>query len=122
MGEIGGHDCLRGTYDDARRFEIGLDAMRAEVALGGGAGSWIDVKRVVGTGLHAGFASDAAAVVEINDAVVALEQRAGWANLDARRLLAMVAAQHAEKAAGVREGALLGVTYTRAEDAPRAPM
>src|SRR5260370_34795363 len=80
--EVAGHDCLRGTYDDARRFEIGLDAMRAEVALGGGAGSWIDVKRVVGTGLHAGFASEAAAAVEIHHSVVGLEQRARWANLE----------------------------------------
>src|SRR5258708_22571468 len=119
MGEIGGHDCLRGTYDDARRFEIGLDAMRAEVALGGGAGSWIDVKRVVGTGLHAGFASDAAAVVEINDAVVALEQRAGWANLDARRLLAMVAAHHAEMSAGGGKGALLDVLDPTSVDTDR---
>ena len=117
--EVAGHDRLRGTNDDAGRFEIGLDAMRAEVAFGGRAGFGVNVKRVVGAGLHAGLASDTAAVVEINDAVVALEQRAGRANLDARRLLAMVASHHAEMAAGVGEGTLLDVLDPGAKDADR---
>ena len=79
----------------------------------------IDVKRVVRAGLHAGFASDAAAVIEINDAIVALEERAGRTNLDAWRLLAMVAAHHAEMAAGVGKGAFLDVLDPGAEDANR---
>src|SRR5580704_12119724 len=117
--KVAGLDCLRGTYDHAGRLEIDLDAMRAEVALGGSAGSGIDIERVVRTGLHARFTSDAAAAVEIDNAIVALEQRAGGANLDARRLVAMIAAHHAEVAAAVGEGALFYVLDPGAEDSDR---
>src|ERR1700737_5224415 len=98
---------------------MGLDAMRAEVALGGSAGVGIDVQSVIGAGVHAGFASNAAAVVEINHAVIALEQCAGRTNLDARRLVAMIAAHHAEVAADVGKGAFLFVLDPGAEDADR---
>ena len=56
---------------------------------------------------------------EINDAVVAFEQRTGWTNLDAWRLLAMIAAHHAEMAAGVGKRAFLDVLDPGAEDAHR---
>src|SRR5262249_1749323 len=94
--EVARHDRLRRTYDHAGRFEAKLDTMRAEIAFGRGAGRRIDIQRVVRTRLHARFASDTSAVVEIDDPVVAAEERAGRTNLDARRAFAMIAAHHTE--------------------------
>jgi hypothetical protein len=70
--------------------------MRAEVALGRCVAVGIDVQRVIGTGLRTGFASNAAAVVEIDDAVIAAEERACRADFDTRRGVAVIAAHYAE--------------------------
>ena len=59
--------------------------------------------------LHARFAADAAAAVEINDAVVPLEQRGNGTYGDAGRVLAVIATKHGEGSPGVRIVALLDV-------------
>ena len=107
--EVAGDDRLRRADDHAGGFDAVLDAMRAEIALRRGHGVRIDVERVVGAGLHAALAADAAAVVEIDDAVRAIVQGDGGADLDAGSILAMIAAQNAEVAARVGELALLDV-------------
>ena len=101
--QISGDDRLRRTDDDAGRLQTHLDPMGAVIAFRGRVGVRIDVERVVGTGLHAGFAADAAAVIEIDDAVGAAKQRAGRADFNAGGIVAMVAPQDAKVAPGMRE-------------------
>jgi hypothetical protein len=48
--------------------------------------------------LHAGLAADAALVVEIDNAIAAAKQRYGGANFYARRVVAVITAQHGEMA------------------------
>jgi hypothetical protein len=59
--------------------------------------------------LHAGFAADAALVIEVDDTVVAPEQGDSRADFDARRIVAVVAAQHRKMAPGIRVHALFDV-------------
>ena len=58
----------------------------------------LNVKRIVGARLHAGLAADAALVVEVDDTVGATKKRNRRADLDARRVVAVIAAQHGEVA------------------------
>jgi len=60
--------------------------MRTVVALGGRMAVGIDVKRIVGTCLGAGLAADAAAPVEIHDAVRTLLQRLDRTDIHTGRL------------------------------------
>jgi hypothetical protein len=83
--------------------------MRAEMALGGGAVVRIHVNRIVRTGLHAGFAANAALGIEIDNPVFALVHRRHGTDGDAGRLLAMVAACDLKYAARVGENAFLNV-------------
>src|SRR5678815_3469741 len=71
----------------------------------------IYVERVVGAALHAGLAADAALAVEVHDSVPAPEEGRGRTDLDAGRILAMVAAGDLEGAARVGEHALLDVFH-----------
>ena len=107
--EISGDDRVLGTDDDAGRLEPDFGAMRAEVALGGGAVVGIDVNGVVRARLHASFATDAALGVEIDDAVFALVHRGHRADRHAGRILAMIAARDLKDAASVGECSLLDV-------------
>src|SRR5262245_48607627 len=93
--------------------------MRAEVALLSRVRVRIDVQRVVRTRLHAGFAADAAIAVEVHDAVIAAEQRGHWADGDARRVVAVIAAEHREEASRVWILALLDVLDPGSKGAER---
>jgi hypothetical protein len=75
--------------------------MRAEIALRSRVAVGIDIERVIGTRLQAALASDTAAVVEIDNAVIAPEERTSRADLDAGRGVTVIAAHHAEMPAGV---------------------
>jgi hypothetical protein len=66
--------------------------------------------------LHAGFATNAAPVIEINDAVAAPIQSAGGTNFRARRVIAVVAPHHPEVARCMRELALFDMLYPGAEN------
>jgi len=66
--------------------------VRAKVALHRGVLVRVDVERVVRARLHAGLAADAAARVEVDDAVGSPEERFRRADLDARGVLAVIAA------------------------------
>ena len=75
--------------------------MRAEVALLGGVRVWINVERVVRASLHARLAPDATISVEVDDSVVASEQRGHRADRDARRVFAMIATQNRKESARI---------------------
>ena len=83
--------------------------MRTEVALGSRVAIRVYIQGVIGTRLHTRFASYAAAVVEIDDPVIAPEQGTGGADLDAGRRVAVIAAHHAKMTAGLGKFALLYV-------------
>ena len=72
-----------------------LDAVRTIIALRRSSLVRVDVKRVIGTSLHAGSATDAAIVIEVDDAVIAREQRGRWTDRRTWRILTMIAAMDA---------------------------
>src|SRR5262245_6103456 len=71
--QITGQNRLGRTDHLAGRLVAHVDSRSIEIALGRRVAVRIDVKRVVGAGLHARLAADAALVVEIDDAVGAAE-------------------------------------------------
>ena len=77
---------LGGAYDDARRKQALVDAVRAEMAFRGRLVVWIHIDGVVGTGLHARLAPDAPVVVDVYDPVRALLHGRRRADVDAGRL------------------------------------
>jgi hypothetical protein len=79
-----------------------FNARRAEIALRRRVAVWVNIKRVVRAGLHTGFAAYAAAVVEIDDTIIAFEKSRGRTDGYTRRILTMIATQHREKSLGVR--------------------
>jgi hypothetical protein len=81
--------------------------MSAEVALSRGVVVGIDVESIVGTSLHARFATNAAPVVKIHDSIGAPVQRSSRTNFRARRLVAVIAPHHPEMPRRMREFALL---------------
>ena len=117
--QVAGDDRVDRAHDDARRLESHVRAVRAEVALGRGAGVRVDVDRVVRTGLHARLAADADIRVELDDPVVALIHRLRRADRNAGRVRAVVAARHLEVAARVGKLPLLDVLDPGAVDADR---
>ena len=112
------HDAKLRNYD-AGRFQSHLRAVGAIVALGGGMAVGIDVKRVVGTRLHTGLTANAAAGVEVDNAILALKKSFSWTNSDAGSVVAVVTTIDQEIAARVRKLALLNILDPRAIDANR---
>src|SRR5581483_1529200 len=107
--EVAGDDRLRRTDDDARREQAAVGTVRAVVALGSRMAARVNVERVVGTSLHARLAADAAVGVEIDDAIRPLVERHRWADLDTRRILAMLAPLDRKVPPRIGKGALLDV-------------
>src|SRR5262249_24691215 len=79
----------------------------------------VQVDRVVGARLHAGAAADADVAVDVDDAVAALVESRDRADRHARRVRAVVAAQHREMAAHFGEAPLLDVLDPGPEAADR---
>jgi len=61
--------------------------------------------------LHAGLAADASFVIEIDNSISPSKQRHRGTNFDARCVVAMIAAQHGEVAAGIGIAALFNVFH-----------
>ncbi len=99
------NDRVFGADYHAGGFEADVDAMRAVVALGRRVGVGIDIQGIVRTGLHAGFAADAAVLVEVHDAVGAGVERFHGTDFDAGSIGAVVATQHREQPPGIGESA-----------------
>jgi hypothetical protein len=71
----------------------------------------VDIKSVVRARLHAGLATDAALVVEVDDAIVPAKKRHRRTDLDARSIVAVVAAKHGKVAPGLWINALLDILH-----------
>ena len=117
--EVAGGDRFHRADDDAGRFVARIYAMGAEVALGRRVGFGIDVKGIVGAGLHARFAADTAVAVKIDNAVIPDVKRGGGADVHARSGLAMIAAVHRKDPPVVGEGALLHIFHMGSVDPQR---
>src|SRR5205085_8017309 len=107
--EVAAHDRLLRADYNAARLQAHFQSMRAEIALGGRISDGIDVQRVVRAGLHAGLAADAAIRVEIHHAVVATIKSRDGTDRNARRIITVITAHHAEQSAVVRELAFFDV-------------
>jgi hypothetical protein len=90
--------------------------MRAEIAFSRGVVVGIDIKRIVGTSLHAGLATDAAPVVEIHDSIGAPIESTRGTDYRAGGVIAVVAPHYAEVTRSVRKLALLDVLDPGAEN------
>jgi hypothetical protein len=110
-------DCLHRTNDYTGRLELCLYSMRAEVTLLSGVCVGIDIKRVVGTGLHARLTTDAAVAVKIDDAVVSPEQRSNRTYRNAGSIVAVIAPQDGKEPVSVGILALLNVLDPGSESA-----
>jgi hypothetical protein len=93
--------------------------MRAKIALGCRVVVGIDIQGIVGASLHAAFAADASAVVEIDDAISSAVECASRTNFRARSVIAVIAAHHAEVARCMRELAFLDVFDPGSKNANR---
>ena len=99
-----------GRADDlAGRFESYFHTVSAKVAFRCGVGIGIDVKGIVGAGLHARLAANAEVVVKVNDAIGAVEEGYSRANLDTGRVVAVVTPEYGEMALGLRKFAFLDI-------------
>ncbi len=81
---------------DTGRFQPEVNAVGAIIAFGGGMGFWIDIKGIVGAGLHTPLATDTASLIKINDSVWAYEEGRDRTNLHARCIRAMIASHDGE--------------------------
>jgi hypothetical protein len=67
--------------------------------------------------LHAGFAADATAIVEVNDSIVAREECSNGTNRNTGRVGAVIASHHREESPRVRKFSLLNVLHPGAINA-----
>jgi hypothetical protein len=89
------------------------------MALSGGPGVWIDVKRVVRARLHTSLTADAAVIIEINDAVASPIKCVRWTNFDARSAVTVVATENAKVPAGMRKFPFFDILHPSSEDPHR---
>lgn len=106
---IAGYDGMGRANIDAGWLEAYLYAVRTVVAFRRCLAVRVDMNGIVGASLHTGLTPDAPLRVEINDSVVAGEQRGDRANGHAGGIGAVVTPHHAEGTVGRGKGALFDV-------------
>lgn len=102
---VPGDDGMFGADNDAGRFQADVGAVSAVVAFCGRVCFRINVNSVIGAGLHTGFAADAEAAIEFDNAVFPLVHGFDGTDADAGGVGAVVAACNLEVAAVVGERA-----------------
>jgi len=103
-----------GANHYAGGFESHIQTMRTESTFCGSVGLGVKIDRVVGTGLHAGFTSDANGWIKLNNAIITLIHRGDRTDTHAGRVGAMIAARHLKAAAHVRIRARFNIFDPRA--------
>ena len=93
-----------GADDHAGGFESHIQTMSTERTFGGGIGFGVEIDRVVGTGLHAGFTSDANGRIELDNTICALIHRSDRTDTHTGWVGTVIATRHLKAAAhiGVR--------------------
>jgi hypothetical protein len=93
--------------------------MRAEMTLFHRVGVWVDVERIVRTGLHARVTPDAFRPIEVDDAIGTALQGRHRTNGHTGGIFALIAAQHREMPACMGEAPLFDVFYPGAKGPQR---
>ena len=101
--EVADQDGLGRAHGDARGFEADIESVGAHVALLGRVILGVDEDGVVRTSRHTGLATDADGLVEVDDAVLALEHGLSRTRRDARCIGALIAAGDLEGPPNLRE-------------------
>lgn len=76
----------------------------------------VDEDRVIGTSSHAGFATNTDRLIEIDDAVGALEHGGGGTGSNTRCVRALIAARHLMRPARLGENSDVDMFYVSARD------
>jgi hypothetical protein len=85
--------------------------MGAEMTLCCRLGFRIQVKRVIGAGLHTGFATNTTLLIKIDDPIRSFEKSGGGADKDARRIITMITAKNRKMSAGIWKFSLFDILY-----------
>ena len=102
---------------DTRRLQPNINSMSAIIAFGSRMCLRINIQGIVGTSLHARFATDTAAIVKIYDAVVATIERRHWTYFYARSIVAMIATHNRKQTLRFRKLALFYILNPGSIDA-----
>ena len=117
--QISRDDGVLRTDHNAGGFQADFSPMCAIMALGGRPFVRIDINRVIGTGLHAGFAANTSFGTEVDNAILALVHRGHGTDRYAGRILAVVAARNLKDAPRIGKLALLHILDPGAIDGQR---
>ena len=98
-----------GADNNTGRFESYIQTMSTESAFRGSVRFRIEIDRVVGAGLHAGFAADANGWIELDNTVITLIHRGDGADAHTGRVDAVVTARDLKAAAHIRVRARLNI-------------
>jgi hypothetical protein len=113
--EVAGNDGFGRANNRASWGQTYFGSMGTEVAFLRGARVAVDIQRIIRTALHASFAADANAVVDIDNSVGAFFQRVDRANGHAGSVRALVAAEYRKIATNFRKTPCLGVLHPSPE-------
>jgi hypothetical protein len=102
--QVTGQDGMFGTNYDAGGFESHINPVSAERAFRRGVRFGVKIDRVVRTGLHAGFTSNANGRIELNDAIITLIHCCDGTDAHAGWIRAMIAARHLKATTHIRVG------------------
>jgi hypothetical protein len=100
---VTGYDRVLRTYVDTGRCPADFNTVSTVVALRSRIVVRINVERVIRTGLHARFASDATVIVKIDDAVITCVQGLNRADFNTWGIRAMITSHHGEDPSGIRK-------------------
>jgi hypothetical protein len=109
--KITGNDGAARADHHATRLDALFHPVGTEITLRRCVGFRIDIERIIGTGLHAGAATDTAIPVKIDNAIIAREQRTNRADGYTGRVVAVIAAVNRKVAPGMREFSFFHVLY-----------
>jgi hypothetical protein len=107
--QIPGNDSFYGANDNAGRLVAAIKPVDAVVALGRRICIGVNVKGIVGTGLHATLAADAAVIVKIHNAVSPGVKCCCGTNFNARCIRTMIAAMDRKFPSAIWENTFLNI-------------
>src|SRR5688572_31682013 len=119
MIHVADENCLSWTNNDTCRFELHVDAMRAEVTLLRRVIVGVDEDCVVRACGHARLAADADRFIKIDNPISAFEHRGRRAGGNTRSMSALIATRHLVSAARLWKHADINMFDVSARDGKR---